>query len=145
MVTSLILSRYSKGGAPGPGASRRINGGPIYPHAEVLNLLSQEVEVRPVTRTCIDDVQNLNLNNAGLVSLLTRAVTHGQYLNAQWCETGKPGVWAACDAYKVSRSEQGQHAEQELELPLYVKFCIGKKGVIMLLISCHHSDHWEDL
>lgn len=140
MVSSIILSQYSTGGAPGPGASRSILGGPLYSRAEVLDLLSNGVEIRPVTQDCIDNVQDLKLSPADLLGLLTDAVLRGRYLNAQWCETGKPGVWAACDAYRVSRKEWNDYAHKELEVTYYVKFCIGKQGGLVLLISCHTSD-----
>lgn len=143
MVSSKIISRYSKGGAPGPGASRRISGGPLYPQPEVLELLTKAAEVRPVTKVCIDDVQILKLSCDKLNLLLRTAITNGRYLNGQWCETGKPGVWAACDAYKLVWHASNDADDDEPGLPLYVKFCIGKTGVIMLLISCHTSDHWE--
>lgn len=143
MVTSKIISRYSKGGAPGPGASRKISGGPLYLQSEVLELLARAAEVRPFTQACIDDVRNLKLSSSQLNLLLKTALTTGQYLNAQWCGAGKPGVWAACDAYKLVWNFSNGVDEDELGTPLYVKFCIGKTGLIMLLISCHTSDHWE--
>lgn len=143
MVTLKIISRYSKGGAPGPGASRKISGGPLYPQPEVLELLAKAAEVRPVTQTCIDDIRNLKLSSSQLNLLLKTAITAGQYLNAQWCGAGKHGVWAACDAYKLVWKAPNDVDEDEPGTPLYVKFCIAKTGVIMLLISCHTSDHWE--
>lgn len=144
MVTLKIISRYSKGGAPGPGVSRKISGGPLYPQPEVLELLAKKaVEVRPITQACIDDVGNLKLSSSQLNFLLKTALTTGQYLNAQWCGAGKPGVWAACDAYKLVWNSSNPVDEDEPGTPLYVKFCIGKTGLIMLLISCHTSDHWE--
>lgn len=101
------------------------------------------VEVRPITQACIDDVGNLKLSSSQLNFLLKTALTTGQYLNAQWCGAGKPGVWAACDAYKLVWNSSNPVDEDEPGTPLYVKFCIGKTGLIMLLISCHTSDHWE--
>ncbi len=100
-------------------------------------MVSAEATVRPVTKACIDDVQNLNLNNERMLRVVKEAILQGKYVNAQWCPTGKPGVWAACDAYKLCWKG---NEDKELEKPLYVKFCIGKKGDIMLLISCHPSD-----
>ncbi|MET3715356.1 hypothetical protein ABMD26_001604 [Pseudomonas sp. PvP001] len=67
-------------------------------------------------------------------------MVRGRYLNAQWCQTGKPGVWAACDAYRVSRKEWNEYAYKELDVTYYVKFCIGKLGGLILLVSCHTSD-----
>lgn len=140
MVNSVILSQYSTGGVPGPGASRFISDGPLYPKEQVLNLLSNGAEVRPATDDCIDNVQDLNLKPEDLSELVKDAVCSGRYLNAQWCETGDPGVWAACDAYRISRKEWNKYAHKDLQVTYYLKFCIGKLSTLMLLISCHPSD-----
>lgn len=138
IMVNIIVSQYSGSGVPGPGAPRPIAGGPLYPIAEVLSLLLT-AEIRPVTRKCTEDVQKLSLGDDDLKDLLTSALRTGRYKASEWCSVGNGNSWAACDSYTVTRSEWNEHAHKELQFCYYIKFCIGKLGSVIMMISCHTS------
>ena len=133
----MIVSRFDNQNDPHAKASRAITGGPLYPRDEILDLVRNHVNVTPVTEKAIKDVQNLCLDNPGLLDLLADCVTSGRFIGSEWCEIGSSGALAACDAYHLCRREWNQYAHKELPVEYYVKFCIGKTGQVVLLISCH--------
>ena len=139
MVKTIIVSQYSGSGAPGPGAPRSIASGPLYPASTVLNLLLT-AEIRTVTKKCSEDVQNLfPHDDDGLKNLLVSAVSTGRYIASEWCSLGNGNSWAACDSYNVNRSEWNEYANKDLQYCYYIKFCIGKLGSVIMMISCHTS------
>lgn len=133
----MIVSRFGSEDDPYAKASRIISGGPLYPRDEILALVRSSVNVIPATEKAIKDVQKLCLEHAGLLDLLDCCVTSGRFIGSEWCELGTGGALAACDAYHLCRREWNQYAHKELPVEYYVKFCIGKTGQVVLLISCH--------
>lgn len=141
MVNNRIVSRFT-GRLPASAADdRRIEGGPIYPVAEVLELLSQQAEQSLVlwTRKCKNDLQNYGLDLDDARDLLRSGVQRGRFLGAEWCVQAPNGPWAACDAYSVIRREWVDAAHKEMDFEYYIKFAIGKTGSLLLLVSCHPS------
>lgn len=111
--------------------------GPLYPAAEVLVLLERE-QLNLWTRKCQRDVTyNLNLDIAGAAEIVRDALTHGQYIDSEWCVQNPSGPIAACDAYKLKTRYFNEAAKKELSCEYYVKFAIAKSGKLLLLVSCH--------
>ncbi len=137
MVNYRVVSRYA-GELPAKGNSRKISAGPLYSVADVLPILgSGSASIITWTKKCISDVQKLSLDDEDLLELLKLAVRSGRFRGSEWCEQKPGGPWAACDAYAVIRSEWIQTARKKMDIEYYIKFAIGKKGTILLLISCH--------
>lgn len=140
MVKDVILSRPLRAGlvcVPNP--KRRIAGGPLYAVDDVLEALAAQT-LRVVTRKAMRDVQELSLCDEELVQLIKCAVQDGRYKNSEWCETGRTQAaisWAACDAYTVSRDEWNETAGKSFPCEYYLKFAIGKTGLVLLVVSCH--------
>ena len=57
-------------------------------------------------------------------------------IDSEWCENGKGGI-AACDAYTVYRVEEIPITGKQESFEYFLKFAIGKTGVVVLLVSCH--------
>lgn len=147
MVMHRILSLYDRGPPPLAGASRLIAGGPLYAPADVLTLLPK-AKVQPVTRNCANHIQDLRLKDSDTKDLVRGAVTAGRFIDSEWCEVSmtKTGLasWVAADAYTYTRRELIEAAHKEFDITYYIKFCIGKTGQILLLVSCHTSrDNWR--
>lgn len=142
MVKHRILSLYDRGPPPLAGASRSIDGGPLYAPIDVLALLPR-AKVQPITRKCADHIQDLLLTDGDTKDLVHGAVSHGRFIGSEWCEVGmsKSSIpsWAAADAYAYTRREFIEAAHKEFDITYYIKFCIGKHGQILLLVSCHTS------
>lgn len=119
-----------------PESKRIIKTGPIYPTADVLEVLSAGRTI-PWTRKCTRDLQNLAFDDDDIKILVKAALQEGRYLNSQWCVQTPTGPWAACDAYKLSRDEWNDYAYKDLRVDYYLKFAIGKTGKILLLVSVH--------
>lgn len=143
MVNNKIVSRFAEGGAPSvEGASLKITEGPLYPRAEVIDLLDKSTQIHTPTKKCQADVLKLKLTEQPLLAaLLKDAVLRGRFIGSEWCRTADDGPWAACDAYELKRKEWNEYAFKELEFEYYVKFCIGKTGQVILLISCHPPEN----
>ena len=142
MVNNVInVSAYS-GQPPGDTGDNRnhIAGGPLYPVADVLQLLAAgDSKTTLWTRKCIQDVAGLGYEMVDERRLLRQAITEGHYLNSEWCVQRPTGPWAACDGYRLQRNEWVETAHKEIRFEYYVKFAIGKTGQLLLLISCHMS------
>lgn len=114
--------------------------GPLYPVAEVLQLLDAgDNKTTLWTRKCIQDVARLGYEIADVRQLLRQAITEGDYLNSEWCVQRPTGPWAACDGYRLLRREWVEYAHKEMRFEYYVKFAVGKTGQLLLLVSCHMS------
>ncbi len=139
MVNITIVSRFSDGLPPGEGETRKIPGGPLYPAAEVLELLADvgDQAVRAWTDKCSKDMQKWSLDADDLCELLRIALNSGRFLGAEWCVQRPDGPWAACDAYSLVRQEWVCHARREMDMEYYIKFAIAKTGKILLVVSCH--------
>ena len=140
MVKDVILSRPLRPElACVPSPQRRIAAGPLYAVDDVLEALAAQT-LRVVTRKAMRDVQALSLDDEELAQLIRRAVQYGRYKNSEWCETGRTHAaisWAACDAYTVSRDEWNETAGKSFPCEYYLKFAIGKTGLVLLVVSCH--------
>lgn len=140
MVNTLINVSAYQGGLPQSDGDRVINEGPLYNVQDLLVILQQgDEKTIPWTRDCISDLQKLAYDTADARELIRDAVTQGQYLNSLWCVQRPTGPWAACDAYRLVRSEWIEYAYKEMRVEYYIKFAIGKNGKILLLVSCHVS------
>lgn len=138
MVNITICSRFT-GPPPPNGHFRTIPNGPLYPPAEVLQLLEalSEDAVLAWTVKCIADLQKWNLDAEDLVELLRIAVTRGKFRKSEWCVQEPEGPWAACDSYIVTRKEFIEKAYRDMDIEYYLKFAISKTGIVMLVVSCH--------
>lgn len=143
MVSIKILSRYQ--GPPPPldeNGARKIAGGkPLYSTHEVDEVLALgETVIVPWTRKCISDLQKLEFDNADVMRLIRLALSQGEFKGSEWCIGSTPGVWAACDSYRVFEKAWVAPANKDMMFEYYVKFAIGKTGKVILTISCHLSE-----
>lgn len=140
MVTPRIVSRFTGPPQPvGNGAARKITGGPLYPVDEVLRVISQggSSVIHAWTQKCTQDMQKWSLDTDDLLELIGISINKGRFIGSEWCEQKPNGPWAACDAYTVNRKEWIPATHREIDLEYYVKFAIGKTGVVLLVVSCH--------
>lgn len=113
---------------------------PLYEVDQVLEILVKgDEKTIPWTRDCKSDLQKYSLDRADARQLVKEAITEGRYLNSQWCLQKAAGPWAACDGYHLFRDEWVENARKMMRFEYYVKFAIGSKGNILLLVSCHLS------
>lgn len=133
MVNSKIISEYS--GGPDPGDRVKIGVEPLYPLDRVKALAADPRQVRLWTKKVAKDVLNLNWSEFDVAELLVELRPH-QYIDSEWCTNGF-GVWAACDAYEVTRREWVKTVNKEMNMVYFVKFAIGKTGALVLVVSCH--------
>ena len=140
MVNDVILSQPILGKDIGlPSANRSIAGGPLYGEEDVL-VACKSVRVSVLTRKATGNIQDLCFTEDDIAELIQRAVQIGRYKNSEWCETGRTATarsWVACDAYSVSRDEWNEAAGKSFLTEYYVKFGIGKTGLVLLVVSCH--------
>ena len=89
------------------------------------------------TRSCERDLQNYQIDYAGVLGLLA-SLRPGDYLKSEWCEIGA-GDMVPCDVYRIPYDlERGERNPAALEL--YLKFSVGEDGgVSLILVSCHGS------
>jgi hypothetical protein len=140
MVSAKIVSQYNKKVPESFAVSRGIAGGPLYPAADVLQILEAgERSIVPWTRKCTGDLQKLTLEAEDLIAFVKEAVSDGRFIGSEWCQQQPSGPWAACDAYAFSRLEWLAAARKEMLMEYYLKCAIGKTGKILLLASCHPS------
>lgn len=118
--------------------NRKIPGGPLYGKTSVLSLLSGgEDIIKPWTRDCVKDLQQLSFDNNDVIDLLKHALDMGKFKGSAWCQSKPGGAWAACDSYQVFRDEHNKYMDKELQVEYYIKFAIGKNNNLILTISCH--------
>lgn len=89
------------------------------------------------TRKCRHDTANLTLDT-GDVGALIRELTERDYLDSEWCDNGKQ-VWAACDAYQLTRKEFNANADKWYQMAYFLKFAESRNGALVLIVSCHTS------
>ena len=136
---TVILSARGTNPPADAASPRGISGGPLYPAPEVMALLDQGERVLKVwTRKCTQDLQALAFDDDAALRLVRDALTTGRFRCTEWC-TNNGHAWAACDAYTLRRSEWVQGLGREDVCNYYVKFAIGKTGMLLLLVSCHLS------
>ncbi len=143
MISKKVISLY---GAESQeiGQKREIQGGPLYDKNHVLRLLDEE-KIVIWTRKCLGDLQRWEIDPEDVAELIKTALDKGVFLGSQWCEQERNDPWAACDAYRIFRSEWSHVAHKEISVQraveYYVKFAINKKGRLLLVISCHPSGY----
>lgn len=143
MVNNRIVSRFTGDPPANDGDCRQIADGPLYPAAEVLTLLGKEREnaLSLWTRKCKSDAQKYGLDLEDLSDLLTEALRDGYYKGSEWCVQRPNGPWAACDVYCLNRSEWIENAHKYMKMEYYLKFAMARSGLLLLLVSCHLSEH----
>lgn len=110
----------------------------MYALATVQQLVDDADSISLLTRTCIADVQKLFDSDTEQVAGLIQALGPQDYIDSEWCETGKTSV-AACDAYRIRRAEVAPATGKPMTTEYFLKFAIGKTGQLVLLVSCHLS------
>ncbi len=139
MVKIFVLSQYITSPPSQLGGGRiKIDGGPLYDLATVKQLVDNPDCINLLTRTCISDVQKLFDSDTEQVAALIQALGPQDYIDSEWCETGKSSV-AACDAYRIRRAEVMAATGKSMTTEYFLKFAIGKTGQLVLLVSCHLS------
>jgi hypothetical protein len=118
------------------GGDRKIQGGPIYPVQEVLELAQSE-SIQFWSRGAIRDQRKWSLDVEYAGRLVCEALRQGRYKDSEWCEQKPHGPWTACDSYVVKRAEWIEQTGRYMELTWYVKFAISKAGTCLLMISNH--------
>ncbi len=137
MVTFYVLSEYSQ---DPPTESGRVKTavGPLYCLERVWALAQDDDKVQALTRNCRRDVDKFFDGDYGEVAALIQAVQARDYIDSEWCENGSGGI-AACDAYKVRRTEVIRATGKYVTFEYFLKFAIGKAGNLVLVVSCHTS------
>lgn len=140
MVKDVILSRsFQPELILNTGSNRRITGGPLYAVSDVVAVSSAQT-LRVATRKAVSNIRELPLSYEELTQLIQRAVQGGRYRNSEWCELGRTDTtvsWAACDAYTLKVDEWNEAAGKFFPTEYYLKFAIGKTGLMLLVVSCH--------
>ena len=139
MVKIIVLSEYSTNAPTQLGIGRiKIEGGPLYALARVQKLADSSECINLFTRTCIGEVHKLFGSDLEQVAWLIQALDAREYIDSEWCENGKNGI-AACDAYRIRRTEVIAATNKPTTIEYFVKFAVGKTGKLVLLVSCHLS------
>jgi hypothetical protein len=140
MVSVRIISRFSSGFSVdklNPG-NRKIAGDGLYPSDELLEILKHSETVSLMTRDAAKDVKRLGIKEEGVAVLLRQALKVGQYTGSEWASINEK-TCAACDVYRLQRTETVEETGYECSVEYYLKFAIGKTGQIVMVISCHLS------
>lgn len=121
--------------------NRRIAGGPVYDLHDVRELLRRLGGqcIHPWSRKCVRDIQELSFDNNDIAKLLNDGLQNATYRGSEWCQGSNRLAVAACDSYRIYRSEWNEKTGDYLELEYYVKFAIGRTGGMLILASCHLS------
>lgn len=121
---------------------RKISATPLYDKNQVLALLEKKGNkgLSVWTRKCKDDLTRFSLDHDDVLNLIQLCLHSGTFLGAEWCQQQPNGCWAACDAYRIFRTEWIKHADKDMTVEYYLKFAINKTGQLLLLISCHISE-----
>lgn len=145
MVNNQNVSSYKNGAPPkGGNANRKITDGPLYPRADVQEVLSKGSDALIAwTSKCTSDLAKWSLDLGDVCELIQIAIERGQYRGSQWCRQNEQGPWAACDSYRVFRKEWIAAANKEMTIEYYIKFAIAKSGKMILTVSCHISEERE--
>lgn len=141
-MVRLVVSRYTASPPSSLDAGRKIAGGPLYGAQEVLSLLDARGDkaLKAWTRKCVADLQKWELDLEQVIELLRTALSAGTFIGSVWCKQRPSGPWAACDSYRVFRSEWVEAARKNMMFEYYLKFAIAKTGSLLLLVSCHPSE-----
>ncbi|PPK75628.1 hypothetical protein B0F87_10597 [Methylobacter tundripaludum] len=141
MVNNVNVSCYNGTPPQTENSNRKIAGGPVYNHEDLAALLKNgEGMLLAWSKKCINDLQKYELTLEDALELIQLALQEGTFLGSEWCIQKPSGPWAACDAYRLYRSEWILHAHKDMRIEYYVKFAIAKTGVLILIASCHPSE-----
>ena len=137
MVKMIVVSEYSLN-PPVDGQGRvKIAGGPLYELARVHRLAAARA-LNIWTGRCGKTVYDLFAGDLEAVADLLGHLRPDDYRDSEWCVNGQK-AWAACDAYALRRVEWVATVGKEMGVEYFVKFAVGKKGQLLLLVSCHLS------
>lgn len=135
MVTFSIVSEYSLN-PPTAFGRFKIPGGPLYDLARIKLLVEDENKLLSWTPKCRNDVHKFFSGDLAEVADLIQRLKPANYRDSEWCENGK-GSMLACDAYTVQRTEVLPATGKQETFEYFLKFAIGKSGVLVLVVSCH--------
>lgn len=131
-----VLSRYIHSPPSGNSTTEKIQTtSALYSPDEAIALIDPD-NIFFETRNVEKDIDGLNWDIDELCDFLRYALMYGVYLSSEWCLSSK-GHWLACDSYRVFRNEYIEAAYKEMQIEYYLKYCIGKSGATLLLVSCH--------
>lgn len=136
MVISRNLSAYNDV-PPTDGEGRKISSGPLYELAKIKALATAKQGVLLVTKKCQDNATRLGLEPADVGQLIGK-LSASDYRDSEWCEMGK--AWLGCDAYVLTQTEYNEVARKDYQYEYFLKFAIGKNGLVVMVISCHLSN-----
>ena len=137
MVIFVVDSEYSQG-PPTEFGRFKIGASPLYDLNRVQALIEDENNLLAWTQKRRNDVFKFFSGNYAEVADLIQRLKPGDYIDSEWCENGK-GRIAACDAYAVQRIEEVPTTGKRETFEYFLKFAIGKTGVLVLVVSCHAS------
>ena len=135
MVTFIVVSEYSQD-PPVEFGRFKIAGGPLYGLERIQVLIEDEANLLAWTQKCRNDVHKYFSGDLAEVSDLLQRLKTSDYRDSEWCENGR-GSLAACDAYAVRRTEAVPATGKREAFEYFLKFAIGKSGVLVLVVSCH--------
>lgn len=116
------------------GSASKIAGGPLY--GNILAIIDS-AKISAITEQCRKDVAELGKDESSLKSSIKLAVSRGRFIGSEWCQINSNNVWAACDAYSFTEKAWIEAAHREMDCEFYIKFCIGKTGAVVLIVSFH--------
>lgn len=96
--------------------------------------------VKPVTNRTIDMMSIHKIDIGNVRTWINAAVSHGKYINSQWCTGNSPAYLFACDSYVVSGLLYCPKVKEEILTDVYIKFCILKTGATVTVLSLHPSN-----
>jgi len=137
MVRRIVLSEYISDPPDQPGRVKiATEGVPLYSLERVQSMVADESCITLWTAKCRRDVLNLFDSDLERVAELICALRPEGYIDSEWCENGG-GAWAACDAYRLRRLETAPATGRSVTVEYFVKFAVGKRGPVVLMVSCH--------
>lgn len=135
MVNFRVVSEYSDN-PPTASGRLKIVDGPLYDLARIQTLVEDETQLLAWTPKCRKDVHKFFSGDLAEVADLLQLLSTLDYRDSEWCEDGKGNI-AASDAYTVRRMEEVIVTGKRAMCTYFLKFAIGKSGVLVLVVSCH--------
>lgn len=118
------------------GDERIIGTEKLYP--EMLELLDH-CQVNSVT-TKTNEFMALHLIDLGdLRNFVKEALTHGTYINSQWCRGNSPTGLYACDSYSFGCDLYSRAERAHVRTTMYIKLCLTDTNRTVAVISLHES------
>lgn len=107
----------------------------MYELARIQALTEQPGTVKLWTEKCRKNAASLTLDPSDVGEMI-RELTKNDYRDSEWCDNGK-NSWAACDAYRLVRSEFLANTGKRFRMEYFLKFAESKTGKLVLMVSCH--------